>query len=67
VKQSCSWCHHENERGVEFCRHCGHCAGIPRMQCYCSQCRQRLPMPTSQAAELCVSPRAGGGFNEDHN
>jgi hypothetical protein len=38
---SCSWCHHMNQAGEEFCANCGHCAGKPRLQCYCLECRGR--------------------------
>lgn len=43
--RSCSWCHHLNDTRVEFCERCRHCAQLPRMQCYCSDCSRRLKTP----------------------
>jgi hypothetical protein len=38
---SCSWCHELNGPIAEFCHNCGHCAHVPRAQCYCRECKRR--------------------------
>jgi len=40
VSQSCSWCHELNPVGRIYCRHCGHQAQVPRMECQCPRCQQ---------------------------
>lgn len=40
--RSCSWCHTMNDVREEFCSNCGHCAHVPRRQCYCSECKRRM-------------------------
>lgn len=39
---SCSWCHTLNDVREEFCSNCGHCAHVPRAQCYCPECKRRM-------------------------
>ena len=48
---SCSWCHElawDDDLQWPYCKHCGHRADLPRVQCDCPACALELGLSQSR-------------------